>query len=92
MDDETRLDGNAAAGTLREIFVHEITSARVECGSCGRIEPVGAEHAYIQAPGLVLRCIHCDGVLLVVTEVRDGYLMSVRGSSWLEFTRAPDGG
>jgi hypothetical protein len=90
--DETRLDGNAAAGTLREIFVHEITSARIECGSCGRIEPVGAEHAYVQAPGLVLRCLHCDGVLLVVTGVRDGYVMSVRGSSWLEFNRAPAGG
>ena len=35
--DETqlRLDGNAAAGMLREIFVHEMSTARGACASCG---------------------------------------------------------
>ena len=37
--DETqlRLDGNAAAGILREVFVHELSAARGECASCGAI-------------------------------------------------------
>jgi Family of unknown function (DUF6510) len=85
--DETRLDGNGVAGTLAEIFVHEMTSARVECGSCGRVEPVGAEHAYVQAPSVVLRCCHCDGVLLVVTRKQGRYLVGFPGSRWLEFAR-----
>lgn len=45
-----RVDGNAIAGTLGEIFVHEMTAARVACGGCGKIEPIGAEHAYRQTP------------------------------------------
>ena len=58
------VDGNALAGVLGEVFVHEMTSARVACDGCGEVEPLGAEHAYTQAPGIVLRCRHCDGVLL----------------------------
>lgn len=56
----SRIDGNAVAGTLGEIFVHEMTAVRVACGGCGKIEPIGAEHAYRQAPGIVLRCCDCD--------------------------------
>jgi hypothetical protein len=89
MDGETRLDGNGIAGVLGEIFVHEMTAARVECGSCGRVEPVGAEHAYVDAPGTVLRCCHCDGVLLVVTHAEGRTIVTVRGSSWVEFADAP---
>jgi hypothetical protein len=91
MDGETRLDGNGVAGTLGEVFVHEMTSARVECASCGREEPVGAEHAYVDAPGIVMRCRHCDGVLLVLTRAKGRYVLAVRGSSWLEFAAAPGG-
>ena len=39
-----RLDGNAIAGTLGEVFVHEMTAARIACKGCGNVEPVGAEH------------------------------------------------
>ena len=52
-----RLDGNAIAGTLSEVFVHEMTAARIACKGCGNVGPVGAEHAYVQAPGIVLQLV-----------------------------------
>jgi hypothetical protein len=85
MDDaEVRLDGNALAGVLREVFVHEMTSARVACGGCGKVEPLGAEYAYIQAPGQVLRCCHCEDVLLVITQPGGRYLLGFEGVRWIE--------
>jgi hypothetical protein len=33
--DDLRLDGNAAAGLLSEVFTHEATAAAVRCASCG---------------------------------------------------------
>jgi hypothetical protein len=80
----SRLDGNAMAGMLGEIFVHEMTAARVACGGCGKVEPVGAEHGYLDAPGVVLRCCHCEGVLLVLLRARDTYVLGLGKASWLE--------
>jgi len=55
--DETdlRLDGNAAAGLLSEVFAIEATSAVLKCASCGAMGAVGAVHAYMDGPGMVLR-------------------------------------
>jgi hypothetical protein len=49
------------------------------------VEPVGAEHAYVQAPGIVMRCCHCDGVLLVVARTGVNYRLSLGGARSLEF-------
>ena len=38
MDDELRLDGNAAAGTLGEVFSFEVTTAEYTCEGCGRAD------------------------------------------------------
>ena len=83
MDDaHLRVDGNALAGVLGEVFVHEMTSARIACDGCGEVEPIGAEHAYMQAPGIVLRCRHCEDVLLVITHRGGRDLLGFKGSSW----------
>jgi phage FluMu protein Com len=89
--DETslRLDGNALAGSLGEIFVHEMTSARVKCARCGRIEPVGAEHVYTQAPGAVLRCRHCENVLMVLADGGGRLRLAFQGCTWLEVPQEP---
>jgi ribosomal protein S27E len=90
MDDaELMVDGNALAGALREVFVHEMTSARIACDGCGKVEPIGAEHAYMQAPGVVLRCRHCEDVLLVMTRGGGSYLLGFQGSRWLEIAEEP---
>ena len=81
----SRLDGNAIAGLLGEIFVREMTAARVACGRCGDIEPIGAEHAYLRAPGCVVRCRHCEDVVLVITRARGNYLVGF-GGRWIEVT------
>jgi hypothetical protein len=46
MMDETqlRLDGNAAAGLMREVFVHDMTAARGACASCGNVAAMGSQH------------------------------------------------
>jgi hypothetical protein len=83
-DADLMVDGNALAGVLREVFVHEMTTARVACAGCGEVEPIGAEHVYMQAPGIVLRCCHCEDVLLVITHRRRSYLLGFHQLRWLE--------
>ena len=41
-DNDLRLDGNAAAGPLAEIFGREMTTAEAVCGGCGVDAPVGS--------------------------------------------------
>jgi hypothetical protein len=67
--DALTLDGNAAAGHLREIFAAEMTTAVGTCGGCGVAEAVGAVRLY-RGAGLVLRCPHCEAVLMKI--VTDG--------------------
>lgn len=65
--DETssrRLDGNAAAGPLMELFTVDLTVATVVCAGCGRSGPLATYTAYADAPALVLRCPACAGVIL----------------------------
>ena len=39
--DEQRLDGNAAAGTLGEVFSFEVTTAGYACAGCGGTDRSG---------------------------------------------------
>ncbi len=86
--DETqlRLDGNAAAGIFRELFVHEMTVSRGACASCGSIAQMGAQELYMfpLSPGAVLRCNRCHGVLMVVVHGGGRYRVGLQGLSWLE--------
>src|SRR5262245_7801525 len=59
-----RLDGNAAAGLLSEVFGQDATEAMARCGGCGMEGEVGALMAYMHGMGSVLRCPHCDQVLI----------------------------
>jgi hypothetical protein len=77
---EVVLDGNAAAGLLQEIFVREVTTAQIECAACGFTAALGSLRLYAMPVGAVLRCTHCDGV--VMTAVHTPY------AHWLEMTGA----
>jgi hypothetical protein len=82
-DVPTYLDGNAAAGALREIFAIDLTSAVAQCASCGRTGVFAEARLYLDAPGMVARCSGCDGVLLrVVSRPSDTYL-DLRGLTYL---------
>jgi len=65
--DALRLDGNAIAGLLQEVFAVEMTTAIGTCSGCGAVEPVGAVHVY-RGAGTVLRCPHCDNVLMKIVK------------------------
>jgi uncharacterized protein DUF6510 len=73
MDDaDLRLDGNAAAGLLREVFAMEMTTAAGTCASCGVTNVLAAAHLYGQAPGAVLRCPICTAMLMCIVSFPDG--------------------
>jgi hypothetical protein len=82
--EDRRLDGNAAAGVLEEIFPFEMTMAQIHCAGCGAVEPVGAEVVYLDAPGMVMRCVHCNSVLLSVVSGGGRYWIEMRGVSCLQ--------
>jgi hypothetical protein len=84
--DEERLDGNAAAGVLGEIFPFEMTMAHIRCAGCSAVEPMGAEMVYMDAPGVVMRCVHCDSVLLTIVHGEGRYWLAMRGAAWLQIT------
>lgn len=64
------VDGNVAAGVLRELFGTEMTGYVGTCATCGRTAALGESAAFPGGPGLVLRCANCDALLVVVTRVR----------------------
>lgn len=66
----TRLDGNAIAGELFDIFGQEMTTARGTCSSCGSTRPLAELAVYPRAPGVVARCGGCDNIMMVTVEIR----------------------
>ena len=83
-EQDLKLDGNSAAGVLREVFAFELTSARGRCDNCGAVAQIGSVSLYANAPGIVLRCPQCEAVLMRIAESGDRYWLDVRGVSWLE--------
>lgn len=73
------LDGNAIGGQLIEVFGAEMTTAPITCPSC-RAEALLAETAvYLRAPGTVVRCRSCSGVLMVLVSVHGIMCVDGRG-------------
>ena len=87
--DERRLDGNAVAGTLGEVFALETTMAEAACDRCGTVAHVSEAMAYVTEIGTVVRCASCDNVLIRVTQNPRGYFLDIRGASYLRFESAP---
>jgi hypothetical protein len=85
---EDTLDGNVAGGALAMIFGADVTAVPGRCGHCGVVNMVGAMRAYVQAPGMVLRCPACDGVVLRVVETPDSTYVDLRGVAYLRFERS----
>jgi Zn finger protein HypA/HybF involved in hydrogenase expression len=81
---EMRLDGNAIAGLLRDIFAMEMTAAQGTCANCGAVNEVGRLHVYIHAPGTVVRCPACEAVLMRIVRGRGRYWIDMSGTRTLE--------
>jgi Family of unknown function (DUF6510) len=86
MTTDSFLDGNAAAGVLREVFAVDVTSAHGQCVACGNTAPMAEARLFGDAPGLVLRCAGCDAVLLRLVSGGGRHWLDVRGLTYLEFT------
>jgi hypothetical protein len=78
-EDPSRLDGNAAAGMLLEVFAVEMTTASCTCAACGCVSAVGGLMLYGGAMGSVLRCPSCEALVLSITRVPTGHFIQLRG-------------
>jgi hypothetical protein len=81
---EQRLDGNAAAGRLADVFVFDVTTARATCATCKATTVVARCHAYMDGPGTILRCPACQAVVLRLSQTRGRTWLDLRGSALLE--------
>lgn len=84
------LDGNAAAGPLSQIFAAELTSAEGCCAHCGATAAMAETRLYDRAPGLVLRCRSCQGVLLRLVDNGITAWLDLRGVRYLRFDRVSE--
>jgi Family of unknown function (DUF6510) len=83
---ENKLDGNAAAGMLQEIFPFEMTLVQATCTGCSATNAIGALAAYIHGMGTVLRCPSCESVLIRVAQVKGRYWLDMQGVRVLQIS------
>lgn len=81
------VDGNAAAGSLAAAFGVEMTAIPGRCTHCGAVHAIAELRAYVRAPGTILRCPNCDGVILRIVETADATYVDARGAAYLRFER-----
>ena len=81
------LDGNALAGILASVFGVDVTAAPGRCAHCGTVSMVAELRAFTRAPGSVLRCPACDGVVLRIVETPDATYVDARGAAYLRLDR-----
>jgi hypothetical protein len=80
------LDGNAAGSLLQKSFLPDITSAQIQCRACDFTSQVGSMRLYGAAMGAVLRCAHCDCILMRAVHTRHGRWLEVAGARHLRFS------
>lgn len=89
MDGAVPLDGNAAAGLLRELFVLDLTVASLTCGGCAAVATVAAVRVYGGPMGAIFRCGACDTALLRLSRTPIGFSLDMRGARCLRVPTAP---
>jgi hypothetical protein len=84
--DETdlRLDGNAVAGMLAEVFGFEMTVERGGCAACGATNQLGALLVYAHGMGVVACCPSCGQSLLRIGRGEGRWWLDLRGLAWLQ--------
>ncbi|HEY6057780.1 MAG TPA: DUF6510 family protein [Candidatus Limnocylindrales bacterium] len=81
------LDGNAVAGVLAAALGVDMTDVPSRCAHCGATNVVAELRAYVRAPGTVLRCPSCDGVVVRFVETEVATYVDARGAAFLRFER-----
>ena len=80
---DLRLDGNAIGGVLLELFGAELTASPSVCGGCGAREEVARLQVYAGA-GIVVRCCHCEAVMIRIVQGRGRTWIDLSGTASLE--------
>jgi phage FluMu protein Com len=84
--DSKRVDGNAAAGVLSEVFVTDLTTARARCAGCGKVGAVATLLVYAHGMGTVMRCPKCDAVVLRVARTPTHIWLDATGATSIAIT------
>lgn len=79
--DSKRVDGNAAAGVLSEVFVTDLTVARARCAGCGKTGKVATLLVYAHGMGTVMRCPDCDSVVLRIARTPTHIWLDATGAT-----------
>ncbi|HEY7234863.1 MAG TPA: DUF6510 family protein [Gemmatimonadaceae bacterium] len=87
--EDMRLDGNAAAGTLREIFALDVTAALAQCACCGTVAPMGALLEYGHGMGVILRCSSCEAAVVRIARTPGWIRLDVSGIAFLSIPDSP---
>jgi Family of unknown function (DUF6510) len=82
--EERVLDGNAIGGLLLELFGVELTAAPCICAGCGAREEVARLDVYVDCPGVVIRCRHCNNVMVTIVRGPERTWVDLRGTSMME--------
>jgi Family of unknown function (DUF6510) len=82
--EDRRLDGNAVGGLMLELFGVEMTTATGICRTCGQAEPVARLEVYMDAPGTVVRCLHCKSVVMRIVRGPGRTWLDLSGLSSVE--------
>ena len=84
---DLRLDGNAVGGLLLELFGAELTAAPCVCRGCGAREELARLDVYLGA-GIVVRCCHCEGVMIRIVQGHGRTWLDLTGTATLELRRS----
>jgi hypothetical protein len=80
---DLKLDGNAIGGLLLELLGVELTAAGTVCAGCGVHEALGRLDVYCGA-GIVVRCCHCEAVMIRIVQGPERAWLDLRGTATLE--------
>ena len=84
---DMRLDGNAVGGLLAELFGIDMTAETSVCASCGVHEVVACLDVYLCAPGTVIRCRHCQAVMMRIVRSPERIWVDMSGVASVELRR-----
>lgn len=80
-DQSHALDGAVAAGPLAEIFGIDMSAVLIGCESCHDQSVLSEKRAYVDGPGVTVRCPRCASVLVRVVRTPTDVWFSLQGSA-----------
>jgi hypothetical protein len=79
------LGGDAAARLVQQIFIPDVTLAKIRCEACDSVSGIGSLTVYAGPMGAVLKCAACDSVLMRVVDTPHGLWLEMSGTRNVRF-------